>query len=275
METTEKQSSLFVTSPDVLIEENPNITPVIVDCMTYVREKLEENFTYFVHPLFGDKEHKKWPTTVNSDCLHCCYPFKTIPVPIPRRYDDRLNKYYVFGIFCSMNCAKAYILEHEPAISTTRMLTFSSMCREVFGLREPVKPAPPRIRLQRFGGSLTIEQFRSSFKNVTSISIEPPFLQNSMLIREEHNVMANTKLSNIVAENKQPRTALGKLSQVSVSAFTPASTISSSSSMFSKFINEHQEESVVQDVTQKPKKRKNEPTTSAKKGNLNAFVTFT
>jgi hypothetical protein len=273
MDPNEKQpSNLFVTNADVLLEEDPNITPVIIDCMTYVREKLEEQFTYFVHPSFGNREHTHWPKTVSSHCLHCCHPFDTIPVPIPRRYDDRLNKYFVFGIFCSINCAKAYILEHEPAISTTRMLTFSTMCREVFGLREPVKPAPPRIMLQCFGGSLTIEQFRKSFKYVTSISIEPPFLQNSMLLREEKITSTNSKTT-ILPETKQQRTALGKTSHVSVSAFTPASTLSTSSSLFSKFITEHKEESSLPEIAHKPKKHKSE--SSTKKGNLNAFVTFT
>jgi hypothetical protein len=64
------------------------------------------------------------------------------------------------------------------------MLYFVHMCRNVFNVQRAVKPAPPRIRLKRFTGSLSIEEFRKRFDYVESIVIEPPFVQSTLVVRE-------------------------------------------------------------------------------------------
>jgi hypothetical protein len=286
-----KTASLFVTNPDVLIEEDPNVTPVRVDCQSYVREKLEENYVYFMHPFFGNPSQTTWPSKTDKDCLHCCHGFDTYPVPIPRRYDDRQDKYYTFGIFCSVNCAKAYILEHDSAISTTRMLYFVTMCRNVFGIHHPVKPAPPRIRLQRFLGSLTIEEFRRNFTSVTDVVVEPPFIQNSMLIREQVKsrdkdestggkgddvsvgCAADSDCNILPVTNREQRPVWSTPSMPSdtVSAFTPlSSSIPVEGSMYEKFLERKQP------VPVKSNKRKTgtEEEPEEKKSGLRAFVTF-
>ena len=292
-----RTTSLFVTNPDILIEEDPNITPVRVDCQSYVREKLEANYTYFMHPFFGNPTQETWPSKTDKDCLHCCHGFETYPIPIPRRYDDRREKYYTFGIFCSANCAKAYILEHDTAISTTRMLYFVTMCRKVFGINFPVKPAPPRIRLARFLGSLSIQEFRRNFTTVSSLVMEPPFIQNSMLIREQ--TRGNDLNCDIIPETTQEQKLqlqshnlplAASLPHDTVSAFTPLSSARPiDGSMYDTFMNQKSSEKTsnmakpteMQLHVQKTKKRKTAQQAAAKsepakgKGSLSAFVTFT
>ena len=150
----------------------------------FVRQKLAENISYFKHPFLG-QTNTKWPQTTNIACFHCCETFDNQPYPSVRRLDEATNQYYVYGVFCSLNCVKAYCIEHEPALSTLRLLYFTHMCRHVYNIHDSIKPAPPRIRLQKFGGDLTIEQFRAQFHN-TSIQhvLEPPFLQSSLLIED-------------------------------------------------------------------------------------------
>lgn len=272
--SSKKNSKLFLLNPDILVEEDPNITPVVVDCMSFVRERMQSNDVKLFHPFFGNPKIKTWPKKTDKDCLHCCHPFDTVPIPIPRRYDDRLNKYFVFGIFCSVNCAKAYILEHEPCISTTRMSYFMMMCRQVFGIRSPVKPAPPRIRLARFCGSLSIEDFRNNFTSVRSIVVEPPFIQNSLLITEQREKTDADSKSLIVPELNQVN---------SVSAFTSfnPSMSSSGNGLFAKFIQQsdkqkNQRMMEMHDSIRRAKRQKTKFKTSSskKKGSLSAFITF-
>ncbi len=197
-------TKLFISNTDVLLEEDPNVTPVVVDCMTYVREKLQQHIVHFYHPSFGDPKVTKWPSKIDVACLHCCEQFDSVPVPNVRRYDELRNIYYVYGIFCSINCAKRALMEYEPSLSTTRLLYFNHMCRNVFGIHDPIKPAPPRIRLARFGGDLSLEQFRTDFRNITTAILEPPFIQSSVIC-EDHLEERKTgeKACTIIPEKKR------------------------------------------------------------------------
>ena len=53
-----------------------------------------------------------------SACFHCTYDFDNIPIYIPK-YE--LNKtYYVYGCFCSPECACAYLMNEKSIDTTTR-----------------------------------------------------------------------------------------------------------------------------------------------------------
>lgn len=298
-EAAVKKVNLFETNPDIIIEEDPTVTPVMVDCLSYVRNKLQEKFTYFFHPFFGNPAIKRWPKTTDCDCLHCCHPFSTVPIPIPRRYDQQKNLYYVYGVFCSINCAKAYILEHEQAISTTRMLYFVQMCRNVFGVREPVKPAPPRIRLKKFTGSLLIHEFRHNFKTISTEVMEAPFIQNSLLLRNWSSESADQNCVILPSDQEQhvlsvpPVPSNNSMVPTSVSAFSPSCSVEPiSGSLFSKYLGEKTAEqpanmiSEMHQQVRRLKKRKTDPSSHGSRkdnstvsssgvtGNLSAFVTF-
>ena len=67
----------------------------------------------------------------------------------------------VKGIFCSLPCAKAYMLERDDP---QRSSLFTQMCTEVYGLNEAVRPAPPSCILTKYwpeaGGGIDIKTFR-------------------------------------------------------------------------------------------------------------------
>ena len=175
-----------MTSNDIFVDP-PEVKPSVIDYTSFARQSLNNKKQLFKHSSFVGG---KWPTKTDRLCLHCCMAFDTMPIPIPRFHDTSKNVYHVFGIFCSINCAKAYIIEHDVSISTTRMMYFISMCREVFNIRHPVKPAPPRTRLQMFGGDLTPEQFKRNAETVSCI-LRPPFIPSYDLV-----VKHDTKVDN-------------------------------------------------------------------------------
>jgi hypothetical protein len=92
-------------------------------------------------------------------CWHCCHPFATPPVPIPRSYDTRERCFVVFGNFCSLACAKGYTLDTPTFQSPQQINLFVKMAREVYGEADP-QSAPPRLSLKQFGGPYSIEEFR-------------------------------------------------------------------------------------------------------------------
>lgn len=159
----------------VFIDEG--VETVHVDCTLFVRDEMERLTKHIQHSDF-----KIWPPT-GVACLHDCHPFNSVPIPLVHKFDERKSVYHVYGVFCSPNCAKAYVIEHESGLVSRRMADFLSMLRNVYGIGGNIKPAPPRIRLRMFGGELDIETFRTQFKHVHEAILSPPFVPSVQVIR--------------------------------------------------------------------------------------------
>lgn len=119
----------------------------------------------------------------SSACWHCCHSFDTTPTHLPRIYDQNERVYHTYGTFCSPNCGKAYILEHATFDKSYQINIFIRMMKDVYGVREEIVEAPPRIALNMFGGPFAIEKFRK--KNTVCTLITPPFVSYCMLVEEK------------------------------------------------------------------------------------------
>lgn len=102
-----------------------------------------------------------------SACFHCSYDFDNIPIYIPK-YE--LNKtYYVYGCFCSPECACAYLMNEKSIDTTTRFERYQLLnflyCK-IYDYSKNIKPAPcPYYMLDKYYGSLTIQEYRKLLKN--------------------------------------------------------------------------------------------------------------
>lgn len=128
-------------------------------------------------------EHWTKPTSIA--CWHCCHTFETPPVPIARTYDTKERSFIVFGNFCSLRCAKGYLVDNPTFESSQQLNMFSKMAREVYGQTD-VPIAPPRIALQMFGGPYSIEAFRD--KPISAMLLSPPFITSYMVVEERQNI---------------------------------------------------------------------------------------
>jgi len=187
-----------VRDQDVTFVADPQIAPVHVDCTLFVRTQMDMTMTYIQHG-------RTWPPAPNVACLHDCHPFKTPPIPIVHRYDERSGKYHVYGVFCSANCAKMYIIEHEHGVTSRRMVEFLSMLRSEYGITGNIKPAPPRVRLQLFGGELTIEQFRTQFRHAHERLLVPPFVPACLTVLQTMSADSRENLSLALTSNPAKR----------------------------------------------------------------------
>lgn len=111
-------------------------------------------------------DHGTWPATSSTLCWHCCHPFPGAPLPMPTRYNDRLDIFHVAGTFCSWGCMKAYNMDSSSYMRHVNATVITLFRKRCTGKLESIKPAPPRLALKAFGGGMTLDEFRRCDKNM-------------------------------------------------------------------------------------------------------------
>lgn len=97
-----------------------------------------------------------------THCWWCVHPFQGQILHMPIKYDDKLKKYTTMGEFCNWSCMKAYAHDINTPKSYEYQAFISMMCMQTHGKYQSIRKAPKRQALKMFGGSLTIEEFRST-----------------------------------------------------------------------------------------------------------------
>ena len=93
-------------------------------------------------------------------CWWCTYPIEGEVFKLPYKM-ERSGKYHVMGNFCSWECMKTYNM-HENRMKFGEIQTFvTSMRLKRYGKITRLGCAPNRYCLKKFGGDLSIEEFRS------------------------------------------------------------------------------------------------------------------
>jgi hypothetical protein len=177
---------------------------------------------------------QQWPLSTEVWCWHCCHPFKSVPLSIPQRKlqtlsvdspnvvgpngpngpkakaaepQDKKNIFYntqnhqaaryeVYGVFCSLNCAISFIMQHACYNQQQQLLLLREMATVVFGIsREKAlhaKPAPAKAFLRVFGGHLGIEAFRGLSITCECLTQTPPFVSMPMVLQTHTNDMQHS-----------------------------------------------------------------------------------
>ncbi len=109
---------------------------------------------------------KKDKTTVKNNirCYNCHHPFNNIPFYLPIDYCTKLDRYKLFGNFCSPNCVKSYCLNNK--IFENKSYLVGQFYRKLFGASFKINPAPSLFCLEEYGGDMSIEEYRKfNYKN--------------------------------------------------------------------------------------------------------------
>ena len=198
---------------------------------------------------------KEWPQQTDVYCWHCCHSFDTVPLPIPKTKSiyEAHNIYHVYGVFCSCNCAVAYLLERNTHDQQHLLLRFKEMAMNVFKIQGVdtnvyvMNAAPPRIFLKVFGGHLTIEEFRHKSLTTRTTLLTPPFVSFRMMLEESVRNMDMSK-SDTSATSTAPITnhAIRGLRRPTLreDEEMAAPKNDADTSLFSKFITSKQSEGV-------------------------------
>lgn len=98
----------------------------------------------------------------NLVCWWCVHSLPQRPcIHLPVKYDEKRNKFVTRGNFCSWACAKAYAIDMGTSRSGEIQMILAMMRLRAYGKYVPLFPAPKREALKVFGGTLTIEEFRT------------------------------------------------------------------------------------------------------------------
>jgi hypothetical protein len=123
-----------------------------------------------------------------TDCFWCTYNFENQPIYIPK---CKINDVYqVYGSFCCPECAAAYLFNEKLDNSTIfeRYHLLNYIYGSVYNYSKNFIPAPPpHYLLTKFGGTLSIQEYRSSLRsdkililvNKPLCSIYPELIQSN------------------------------------------------------------------------------------------------
>ena len=174
-------------------EKNENIINKFNDlCNKYNNIVIERDKVFPVFLEFNEYNKKKeWPSSTNIDCLWCCHDFDNFPFGIPIKKID--NCYHMFGNFCSAECAAAYNFDNNSSYDSYERYSLINL---IYSTNKEIKLAGPRICLKKFGGQISINEFRKN-NNITNKNYKlllPPMISLIPVI-EEVNVL-DTKSMN-------------------------------------------------------------------------------
>jgi len=105
------------------------------------------------------KATKELPYSVSAACFWTCEPFEGRPCVIPMSIIEGV--WHVYGNYCNPQCAMAALLA-EPLDTHVRWerIALLNMLYGPSFTHGRVYPAPDRAVLQRFGGPMTVEEYR-------------------------------------------------------------------------------------------------------------------
>lgn len=133
-------------------------------------------------------------------CWWCCHEIPGDVFEYPYKYEN--DTFYLCGQFCGWSCVKAYNI-HSCKYTVGSCSDLISLYRlKTTGKLEHIKASPSRLALKAFGGTLSIDQFRSGNMNV---SVHVPCenfikLHNAVTV----NTQVDSKNDDIVLKRNKP-----------------------------------------------------------------------
>lgn len=155
-ETIEKNEEL---DTDTLYKINEKRKEELSDCNLFTDKSKNSE----IMMEYKDSNVKQiWPNKVNISCFWCCHNFDTKPYGIPK---TKINDtYHMFGNFCSAECAAAYNFDSQEGSSVIweRYSLLNLLYKNCINDNNThIKLASPRMTLRKFGGNLSIDEYRS------------------------------------------------------------------------------------------------------------------
>lgn len=140
------------------------------------------------------KKDMKIPNKTNIACFWDTYTFENAPVCIPKKYENGI--FYVYGCFCSFECAAAYIFKKNQDTKWEEYSLLHLLYKKSNGRFKKINLASSPEVLDRFGGPIDIIEFRNSSKTEHTYQVlEYPMI--SLIPKVERILNENKSISNI------------------------------------------------------------------------------
>ena len=140
----------------------------------YLEDKITDNGViekkyYVANSNIYDLCGNCWRESSDSHCWWCSHSFDSVPVGLPNKYCPKQKKFYLYGCFCSFNCAHSYNLDIKDYKVWERYALLNYIKKIIYkntnntdNLIKPIISAPPKEVLKVYGGELSIEEYRNS-----------------------------------------------------------------------------------------------------------------
>lgn len=153
------QQNQQVQPQQPVVQEEPHVPVVPQQQVSHPPPSRKEyGPTTLLVQFANSKTSKELPTETSLSCFWCCEPFEGRPCIIPTHIVEQT--WYVYGNFCTPQCCMAYLLS-EVLDSHTRWERIALLNRLYSAQTNGrIYPAPSRETLQRFGGPISVTDFR-------------------------------------------------------------------------------------------------------------------
>lgn len=150
--------------------------------------------------LFDNKNNKLIPVKTDLCCWWCTYKFQCLPTFLPEKYSE--NNFYVFGCFCSFNCAGAYNLSLGDnkvwdRYSLLKLMYYQINKNKINSISEiEINIAGPKELLKKYGGIMDIDEYRKNSKILGREyhKLIPPFVPITFGFEEVTNSKINSSI---------------------------------------------------------------------------------
>jgi len=155
---------------------------------TVEKKLVKRNILNIMYEFINNKD-KGWTTKTDVWCFWCMHQFDCQPCAIPIKYVK--GTFYLYGNFCSFNCAASYIFNNPSYNTWERYSLLNLLYKKLYDTSYiKIKLAPARETLKVFGGFLSIDEFRSNFLTLRTYNlIHPPMI--SIIPKIEENIFEN------------------------------------------------------------------------------------
>ena len=167
------RSKLFV--PDALIYDETR-------CSSSITQHVQRSSRFHSLTPLNNRTAAEYRCT-SLRCWHDSHTFEGAVVPAPKSFDAKERRFVVYGCFCSLSCAKAFLLEKDSFDTPAQLVLLERMALEVYGVQNVVA-SPPRLTLDVYGGPYSIERFRSLSRACSATLVGEPYVSTYMVVEE-------------------------------------------------------------------------------------------
>lgn len=164
-----------------------------------LNQKINSNITSDkkIHLILPNFDRETWPETSPYACWNCTEKFSDPPIGIPALEATTPYKdtYRMEGNFCSFNCAARYLFDNHKGNESQAWAVFEILnfiYNEINDTEDDfvqIKLAPDRLCLKKFGGNMTLEEYRNNA--LTNVNYK---VFKGQLIPALYHIQENTNL---------------------------------------------------------------------------------
>ena len=187
-----KETTIINNNP-IFANDKDSIDDLIIK-LNYNEEKTTDLFNTNNDVLYNINDINDISKNTSDFCWNCCHGFDGIITGLPYKCNN--NIFYTIVDFCSLECAARYAYDNYKD-NIHEIINIINMYKNIkYNSNNKIKLALPRLTLKKFGGNLSIEEYRKNINNIYNITIPITIPINMNIEKYEYNknISSNLKL---------------------------------------------------------------------------------